>query len=62
MKDKITITRKDLALAVAKSMDKVTEQIKQKTNKPEVSLVSSLYGLLLTAQLTKDLFDDSKTD
>ena len=62
MKDKITISRAELASAASKASAQISEQMMKKANKPEVSLVSNLFGVMFTAQLIKDLFDETGAD
>ena len=62
MKDKITITKGELAIAMQTASNKVTEKMKKKTNKPEIQLVSNLFGVMFTAELLKDLFDEAGQD
>ena len=62
MKDKITITKGELAIAMQTASNKVTEKMKKKTDKPEIQLVSNLFGVMFTAELLKDLFDEAGQD
>lgn len=62
MKDKITISRAELTSAASKASAQISEQMMKKVNKPEVSLVSNLFGAMFTAQLIKDLFDETGAD
>ena len=62
MKDKITISRAELASAASKASAQISEQMMKKANKPEVLLVSNLFGVMFTAQLIKDLFDETGAD
>ena len=58
MKDEITITKSELAIAMQKAATAVTNKMQKQTNKPEVALVSNLFGLMFTAQVIADLFKD----
>lgn len=58
MKDEITITKSELAIAMQKAETAVTKKMQKQTDKPEVALVSKLFGLMFTAQVIADLFKD----
>lgn len=62
MKNKITISRAELTSAASKASAQISELMMKKANKPEVSLVSNLFGAMFTAQLIKDLFDETGAD
>ena len=62
MKDKITISRAELTSAASKASAQISEQMMKKANKPEVLLVSNIFGAMFTAQLIKDFFDETGAD
>jgi hypoxanthine-guanine phosphoribosyltransferase len=62
MKDKITISRAELASAASKASAQISEQMMKKSNRPEISLVSNLFGAMFTAQLIRELFDETGSD
>ena len=58
MKDEITITKAELAIALQKASTTVANKMQAKSNKPEIILVSNLFGVMFTAQVLADLFND----
>lgn len=58
MKEEITITKAELALAMQKASTTVANKMQAKPNKPEITLVSNLFGVMFTAQVLADLFND----
>lgn len=62
MKDKITISRAELTSAASKASAQVTELMMKKSSKPEISLVSNIFGAMFTAKLIRELFDETGSD
>ena len=58
MKDEITITKAELAIAMQKASTTVANKMQAKSNMPEITLVSNLFGVMFTAHVLADLFND----